>query len=294
MYSPRDHVLLSFAQKLIRATPPPPERAIAEAFIFGFESSWCRRLSQVRLLIARLVGREGDALLPEDLATRMWVHLYSNRGLAVTLTLRDRSSTSVSFKTAEGTYHPYDESLVPDTSSLLDPDALADPPVRGQLAAFIGEARLTQNILDRVNHMARVYQIVPLGEDQWRLFSLEKIEDQLVNLRNFILFGHPTPTLVWPEIAFIESKMPHKVFRWLRPDSATAASLERRSAGTPGLRRDTRIRTWTVYFLTKRGGGSLSERAAVDTWNAYFGDQLEQRNFRAERDRLLKLGSRLG
>jgi hypothetical protein len=53
-----------------------------------------------------------------------------------------------------------------------------------------------------------------------------------------------------------------------------------------------RIRTWSVYYLTKRGGGECTEAEAIEQWNEVFPKYMVQEpNYRGERDRLLTRGS---
>ena len=58
------------------------------------------------------------------------------------------------------------------------------------------------------------------------------------------------------------------------------------------LRPHTRTRTWAVYFLSRRGGGSLTIRQAIELWNHHMNDSLSERNFRSDRQTLLQSSSR--
>ena len=137
----------------------------------------------------------------------------------------------------------------------------------------------------RILQLARQYQIVPLGLDQWSRFPFEMIEDRLVNLRNHILFDRLLPRIVWPVIRYVESPTENAVTQWLRPVELSRRQIE--SGRSHRLRPSTRIRTWAIYFLTRRGGGSCTEQQAIDLWNSRSKESLVSRNFRKDRERLL-------
>ncbi|HKZ54636.1 MAG TPA: hypothetical protein VJ123_04080 [Anaerolineales bacterium] len=282
------------AHQLRGSDPSPPERNIDEAFIFRFEHNWCQRVAHIRQLVSRLTGRRTTDHLPEEVAIRVWVHLDLNKGLNISFRIAQGKEASVSLTTTSGAYHPYDEALKPDITALMGPSPTSDPQTRARMAGLLSEARLTAEIQDKILTLARVYQIIPMGDDQWRQFPLDRIEIQLVDLRNFLLFQFPVPALIWDNIAFIESRIPSFAARWLRPNYVSSEILSNRRHRSHYPRTGTRIRTWAIYFLTRRGGGALTEASAVAAWNLEFNDTLEQRNFRSDRDRLLRLGSRIG
>lgn len=67
---------------------------------------------------------------------------------------------------------------------------------------------------------------------------------------------------------------------------------EHKRRGHKRMTKETRIRTWAIYFLTKRGGGRMSEEVAVDTWNDFTWSRdpeaptIFRNNYQVERNRL--------
>lgn len=275
--------ILNLASELINSDATMSEQHIDCNFIFRFEYGWKLRTNNIRTMLNQL-ARIGDSnkLIPADVSPKMWAYLEATKYLMVfpeTITLDE------SFR-IENPFRPFDEKHSDNY------DKAISAAIGGSRAQLEDIWPRIQQEKDFVRHLQNTilltgqqYQIVPLSFDLWGNFAFKDLEFSLVNLRNYFLFDSPIPKFIWDEITYIESKVNHGVLRWLRPDPVPNGSGN--SLQTKQVRPLTRIRTWAVYFLTRRGGGQFTEPEAVDLWNHHFSDNLVPRNFRSERSALI-------
>lgn len=78
-----------------------------------------------------------------------------------------------------------------------------------------------------------------------------------------------------------------------KPESSRMVWIEKKPLSNKRIMVKTRVRTWVIYFLTKRGGGQRTEQNAVDIWNEYFPNLfVSKTNYQTNRQLLLKSGSK--
>lgn len=279
----REHQIFNIASGLFNREREIGDQEIDRNFIFRFEYGWRLRVDKVRNLINQLAGIEASSeLLPSDMSPKMWAYLEGTKNL---IDFPENITLDESFN-IEYPFRPFNEDVSNAYEKSISAAISGNRQQLEQLLPLIQkEKEFVRSLQNSVLLIAQQYQIVPLGFDLWNRFAFKDIELSLVNLRNYFLFNHPIPKFIWPNIRYIESKVDKSILRWLRPDVALSDSSN--SLHRSQIRQSTRIRTWSIYFLTKRGGGHYSEDEAIDLWNMTFDDSLVSRNFRSERLKLL-------
>jgi len=284
----REKGILSLAKETFRKSGLLFEQEIDAEFLFRFEAGWCSWVAEIRKSLGELAGVDTRGKFNPYLASKLWAHLEANQNVRV-----DLDRTSISISTDTGGYRPFDENLSRRYDHAVESAISGNRfELQNTMVEVAMEARLTARIQSELVRAARVYQIVPVGDDLWSEFSLRQIDDQLVNLRNYVLSGKPIPSFIWSRVRYLETKMNHGVHRVLRPHAAGKSDGVTRKPTHFRLRPTTRVRTWTIYFLTRRGSGTMTEDLAVDLWNHHFKDSLESRNYRRDRYRLLAYPSK--
>jgi hypothetical protein len=153
------------------------------------------------------------------------------------------------------------------------------------------EANQTAQIQQELWRLAEAYQLVPIRDDQIANVAPVVIREQYLSVLNWVLHGDAVPSFLHSETLLLESRPAGGVKRTIHPHKWASGSARKVA---PRIKETTRVRTWTVYYLTRRGGGKLTEPDAVELWNREFHDNLDVRNYRAERDRLLLHQSKKG
>lgn len=278
--------ILEFAGEFLGDCDEKSDQEIDRNFIFQFEYGWQLRVGALRRWVGNLAGiSDSRNLLPEDLRPRMWAYLEHTKDLMCepNLSVPDTPIES------EPPFRPFEEELA-KRHELASSSAIGgNPQELYTLKKRIDEEKeRVRRIHMEILRVAGQYQIVPLGSDLWHLFPINVLEEQLVNMRNHILFDYPIPKFIWPKVTYLESPTEHGITRWLRPVHIEGHDA---SQGSRQLRPRTRVRTWAVYFLTRRGGGEHTEESAARIWNSATNDSLASRNFRSDRNRLLEAPS---
>ena len=262
-------------------------------FLFRFEVGWCRKVGNIREMTCSLFGKSEDEILtPEDIA-RLWVHLEVNAGLVASINIEPNITRPV-LSTAQGNYHILDRELKHKQEQVAQ-EAIKSgntTEIEKILWEVWGEANQTQKILDELWQLARVYRLVPVTDQEIAQFPPTKIQDQFRAVVNWVLWEQVVPSFLYKEMLMIENRYEVGIVRIVRP--YPWEGRQTLTAEDYGIRPVTRVRTWVVYYLTRRGGGRLIEPDAVGLWNREFGDSLTERNYRSERQRLFSHLSKSG
>jgi hypothetical protein len=294
----------------------PDKTALDEAtidanFIFRFDPAWCKRVSRIRGMMRALLGQGGDGPLSVEDGATWLVHLEANEGLQISVQVGpDNSGWEIRTKRGGG-YSCLDPELkeklnprFPDAASIFS----LDPALRKQLhQLMLMEANQTSKIQEQLRGLARYYGLVPRHKaDEW---SPNEIKRQFQSVVHWVVWGEkhtvpPTFPSLWKGAVLREQKIGEGITRtvtpWPRPEGGhwcenkdgSRTWVKAPPSPSKRMTKEVRVRTWTVYRITKRGGGRCTEEAAVSAWNDEFNENLEAQNFRAERGRLFSKGTR--
>lgn len=151
------------------------------------------------------------------------------------------------------------------------------------------EANQTAKIQGELQRLAHSYHLIPTEYEKSE-FAPKVVQDQLFRIIDHVIEGKIIPFFLWPMTQLIESHSGKGVKRVICPYKLEDGS-KRKSRRKP-ISRQVRIRTWSIYSLTKRGGGTRMERVAVDLWNKWFPQFsiANPKNFRKERKSLFEKG----
>ena len=257
---------------------------IDAAFLFRFDLHWYITAARIRGMMRALLGLVGNEPLSDADGKRLVEHFMRNRQLRV------EGSVAI---TDLGYYTSVNPALRPYLSLVQD-----------KHEEWLNEASTTAEVLDSLHQLADEYNLIPHAREtnDW---GPNMIESLLWRMTACVAYARGTSDLFrWDKVRFVErqrfcTRGPGPTIRpqaWavrLIPDDAPpVAGEERKPRWQPeplhynviGKRR---IRTWTVYYLTRRGCGQQeSEQAALDVWEADFQQRIETQRYRGERDRL--------
>jgi hypothetical protein len=260
-----------------RKREQPSEASIDSHFIFRFDPQWYKQAANLRELMRSLLGQSGnEALSPKD--GQRWVnHLRRNTGL------RDpESGEEFTFLTDQGVYQPLD----PELHSVASPWTHTDNEhLRRKLRE---EATKTFDPQKDLYLLAWEYGVAP-GHHELNEWTPSDIERRLARVAACVIYASVgAPLIPWPMARLVPRKTGRGVERVIR--------LERWPKPAPPVRRmslDTRVTTWAVYYLSRRGGGKRIEEKAVETWNSHsILDSLRANRFRRDRIQLFKQGTK--
>jgi hypothetical protein len=256
---------------------------IDAAFLFRFDRLWYDTAATIRAIMKGLLGQPSDQPLTEQDGRRLIEHLRRNPELTVV-------DQSVALQ-ATGHYIPLDAS---DRKALAKGD-------HGEHDRWLAEAEITIDLLEQLHMLAEAYNLVP-HQFETMDWGPNRVELQLRKIAACIASARGTPDLFrWDRFLLVERQRgkgsgptirPQRwARRWVPKKTDDAASEDGGAQRQPApeqckVHGHTRIRTWTVYYLTKRGGGHRKEQKAIDMWYDVTGDSVDPQNFRAERDRL--------
>ncbi len=264
------------------------EAAINANFLFRFESVWCEWISKIRQMMWAMMGESSDTPLSSESGARLLVHLESNPGLSVGVNITPEGTT-FTMTTATGNYRCLDRDLREKHQAAIRHFATG-----GDIAEIDrlhqqmwAEANQTTKIQDELWRLARAYQLVSVTDE----FSLRETKERFQRVVTWVIWAEVVPSFLWPKTILLESKTPKRVKRTLRPHKWSEHIFPTQESG---LRLETRVRTWAIYYLTRRGGGERTEQSAVDLWNEQFPCRIvtDLRIYRSERERLLKHGGK--
>jgi len=251
---------------------------IDAAFLYRFDPLWYEKSPIIRAMMRELLGQDGDGHLSRKDTKSLLEHLLNNQQLSLDESLAYNS---------RGFYTSLDPSL---HGAYLSHNT-------GKVDRWLAEAEKTARTWDLIHWLGSQYNLFPqpFERSDW---GSNAIELQIRRIAACIALDTGTPDLFrWDDMLLVEHLRGRAHGPNIRPQEWARRMLASQSpAGvirwTPEPKKyrvsdRTRIRTWTVYYLTRRGGGCRTEQAAIDIWNRVYEDTLQPQNFRAERDRML-------
>jgi hypothetical protein len=287
----REQKIIQLAKGCL-AQKPLDEATIDANFLFRFDTGWCEWVNKIRQMMWALIGETNNNPLPSESGMKLYVHLDSNLGLSVGMEITPES-TKLTMNTETGSYRCFDSDLQEKYQEAIrhivkgnnkeDIDKLHQQMWR--------EANQTAKIQDELWRLAKAYHLVPVTDEESLNFSPREISERFQAVIFWVIRAKIVPSFLWPKTILMESKTYSKIKRTLRPHRWSEHIFPTEESR---LRLGTRVRTWTVYYLTKQGGGKRTEQSAIDLWNEEFSDTLDIRNYKNERDRLLKHGCKKG
>ncbi len=251
------------------------DEAVVDAeFLFRFEVTWCKWVSQIRSVMRAMLGRSGDTPLSDEDGARWLLHLESNVGLRVAMQLGNGEPHYVIENSrSRGAYHILDDDLEETSHALGErllrttEDADAHRAAFGQIWRLMWqEANQTSKIQNELDRLVCSYGLVPadhkLGE-----YAPNQIKRQYDCVVSWVVWGRYVPSFLDERTLLIESEVKEESRQTLRPQKWISGLF---SAERMPLK--VRIRTWAIYYCTRRGGGSFDQLSAVELWNARFPD----------------------
>ena len=321
----REQDILRFADMLLNGINPtgeqtPPDEATIDAgFLFRFDPVWCRQVSKIRQMMRALLGQTGDAPLSTEDGTRLLVHLDGNPDIRITGTSGpDGGSITVTTAAPNGGYRCLNSELKAAREAAIRQAIHGDVSELERLRPRVwAEAVQTKEIQDMLMHLALRYNLVPF-ENELDDYTPKEVREMHQDVANYLIWGHVSLSFHWPKTLLQEIKTgngtertilllkwpggTYKVKRgkqwtigwWKDRGDGGITFVENEPEPPKRMTRNVRVRTWTVYYLTRRGGGVRTEAAAIDLWREVFaprGDSFDARNYRGERKRLFRRGS---
>jgi len=282
----RENKIFQLAKGLLSGEKNFPDDATIDAeFIFRFDPRWCLWVNNIRLLMKSLLSYEENTPLSSDDRARLWVHLEMNPHTRVGMI-----NGEITMETDNrGGYHSINPQLRKNFENALKrgvEDGDNTKEIKKILHEIWQEANQTSKIQSEIKRLAKAYQLIPLSKHDETQYPSALVIKQYQSVLDWILRNEITPSFLFQNTWLIENKTDKGVQRVIRPDKWNDniyVNFKR-----PKISPKTRIRTWTVYYLSKRGGGERTEQAAIDLWNQLKNDSLNKRNYLKERERLFK------
>lgn len=293
---------LNLLSKLRRDKKALDEATIDAEFLFRFEPIWCEWVSRIRRMMRAMMGQTGDGPLSVEGGAAYRGHLKSNSGLRISI-----DGTTHKVETDRGGYVCFNEELG---------KALGEVPFPGDKAEFERlmwqiwiEANQTLNVKNELWRLARAYNLVP-PKHKLDEYAPAEVERQFQSVVNWVIWGEVLPSFPasWEAVVLLESKTDEDVRRTIRPwphskrgghwrenEDGSRTWIEDDPDPPKRMMKEVRVRTWAIYYLTRRGGGRRTEQQAVDLWNDQFpAYEVQWRNYKSERGRLFSRGTKKG
>ena len=277
------------------------EMTIDALFLFRFEPTWCEMVGRIRGMMRAMIGKTGCKPLSVEDGSRLWVHLEHNAGTSVSIETGP-DGTKYRVTTARRGYICLDEELDKALGNMLSLDE-GDAKCLWQQMRM--EANQTSKIEAELERLALRYHLIPSKTERER-WTPDDVRRQYQSVVNWVIFGEIPPLFptCWSGAIMLESTTKGGVKRNVSPwplherghwrTNADGSRTWIKDGPEPPKRMEkwVRIRTWTIYYLTRRGGGERSEEETVDLWNSTFNENVLVNNFRSERTRLFGRGAR--
>lgn len=299
--SDREREICTVVAELLNRLGSQPDRfdeaSIDANFLYRFEPIWCRQVDVIRKMMRESLALDGEGPLPEDEGFALQFHLRVHQDLSVTL-----GASDIQFRDATGNPRGY-RPLKPEVQQAVDewgnPKTKCSEQEKTQL--LVSEALQTTKIWGEIYGLGYAFGLLPARSELDDL-SPNEITTAIQRLASWIIFGRTVPQLRWPKTRLTESKVSEGVMRTIRPQADATGRWESLPSGgrqwiedekqrkRMGL--DTRARTWAIYFLSRRGGGNLTEEVACMLWNEVFPQYAVQlRSYQRQRDSLFVGGT---
>lgn len=296
----REQRIIDLAQGMLNGLEQgrrPDELEIDGNFILRFDPVWCRWVGKIRGTMGELLRQpnDGEPFSEED-AARIQVHLDTNSSLEMiikidlfNMALHGYLDVEIGRKERRG-YRCLD----PKLNEIFNPRRIKLDQSHRELmqqhkAEMMRERWLTLTIHQEILRMGQNYHILPLGlghsVERW---TPRQVRDQVTSIVNWILRGEQRTTVppfpaFWEAMVLIENDAGTSVARTVHPWEGRP---DEDSAGKRGGSKYVRMRTWAIYYLTKRGGGRRTEDKALDLWAEHFNEIVDERNYQRQRDSL--------
>lgn len=331
--SRREQDILRFADMLLNGINPrgelaPPDEATVDAgFLFRFDPVWRKQVSRIRKMMRSLVGQPGDGPLSSEDGARLSVHLYNNPNTSVGLkavqngqtNIRNTDAYTITTSASNGSYHCLDRQLKKARQAAIRQALHGDASELEHLRPRVWmEAKQTGEIQIELRRLARAYNLIP-SESEMSDYTPNEVHLMYDSVVNYVIWEHAELSFRWPKTRLRESARRDGMERTIRPykwpsgmylqdranrnwvtgawreiESGGRIFIEDKPAQTKSpMSPAVRIRTWSIYYLTRRGGGERTEQAAVDLWNEVFNELSvsSPSNYRKQRTRLFAIGA---
>jgi hypothetical protein len=269
-------------------------------FLFRFDPRWTDQVEQVHKMMRAMLHKPVEGELAEEDRIRWYSHILHNFGFAPD-------------ERAKREPNPY-YSLEP-----LGMHFREDSNWRERCQT---EADESLRVRDRLQGMAEVFNLLP-NLRVAREWSPEDLERQFERVASWVIFdsGSPAPPrkvtrlqggvrvtdtnilFPWQVTRLEERKMDRGIARWIRPrcwDLLRDGPVPGTWKG-PRMTPFVRVRTWAIYYLSRRGGGRRAVHTtwgigAVPLWNLLYPDEdpdrgLHYTKFQSDRRRLFRKGT---
>ena len=153
-----------------------------------------------------------------------------------------------------------------------------------EMWSLIGEALHTVQIAEKIDRLATRFGLWPEKEelDHHAPMALKSMWENVVR---WIIFDNFTP-IFYRAVTRIAEPEVEGVTQWIFAGAPTPNMSQRLHNTRKGpLSLETRIRTWAIYFQTRRGGGVLTEEEACANLN------MPEQAYRKQRQKLFSAGS---
>ncbi len=300
----REENILNLADQLLKATIELDEAIIDSQFLFRFDLSWYRWVCRIRGIVWLLVTDQESQKplsIENNLHLRWVMHIEDNFGISVGWDSSRGLIIENTIKSKNG-YDPFNKELSKQLWEIRD-----NKKAGNQIwAKMWGEANQISKIHNEIIRLGRAFGLIP-SSYELDDYSSNQTTDLHARIFNWVMWGQIAPVFRWPMTQLLENKFqgvvrlthPHRLPEgyWRDLLDGGRVWIEKKVGNTKRMTHSVRIRTWTVYYLTRRGGGEQTEQAAVDLWNRTFPDQspgngLAIKHFRRERRNLFIKGSK--
>ncbi len=198
---------------------------------------------------------------------RLYNHIQDHLDLRI-----EYKGEAYGFISSHNGYRPIDATLV---DIQLQASVRGDDQAKERIEQHIlNEAEHTIGIVSGLRKLAHRFGILPADHDLDN-YSKKEIKAIWDRILTWVVFDKGVPTFCWQNYVLVESRTPRGQERMLHTQGVP------KSYKKEGIRPEIRIRTWAIYFLSKRGGGRRNasssflgfpkgDATAMGIWNSRF------------------------
>jgi hypothetical protein len=275
------HLASKFLEEMREPNTIPDEVEIDSAFILRFDPICVQQIHRIRQTMHALLGQAGEASFTQDDGWRLYFHLERHWEMRIT---NDLSQANQIWRFELPQNWGYRPLLNDDGVNwiTLDEQTMKDDPQR---RGIVREALQTSKVVDDINRLAFRFGLLPDARErtEYAPIELQRLWQCIVR---WVIFDDPMPRFFRPITRIAELR--EKGFpQWLHASQPLPVMTDRLSQkGKAPLMPDTRVRTWAIYYLTRRGGGDLIEEEACALMN------VPVQAYHKQRQKLFALGSK--
>ncbi len=295
----RERNILSIAAQLVNATIELDEAIIDSQFLFRFDPTWHRSITQIREMIWSLMGEQkSEPLSKQNTLHLRWI-MHIERHFGITVGDGDTQGFVIWNKVNNRRGYALFGEEGRDKSLTQFWKMVDNSDFREEIFAKMWmEANQIGKIHGEITRLGRAYGLIPLDGDED--YSKRQKKDFRQRVFDWIVWGNVAPTFRWPVTQLTESRLEGivRIFRpigelpmgqWKTLDAGGAVWEENKVENKKPMSKPVRIRTWSIYYLTRRGGGTRTEEQASSLWNQRFSMlNVSAKNFRRDRKWLRK------